>query len=57
MKFFNRKKYYTIVWSYRYDELKKYNNIIKARSKEEACVKLYNRYSLPIYIYSIKEGI
>lgn len=57
MKFFNRKKYYTIVWSYGYDELEKYNNIIKARSKEEACIKLYNRHILPIYIYSIKEGI
>ena len=57
MKFFNRKKYYTIVWSYGYDELEKYNIIIKARNQEEACIKLYNRHSLPIYIHSIKERI
>ena len=57
MKFFNRKKYYTIVWSYGYDELEKYNNIITAHNKEEACIKLYSRHSLPIYIHSIKEGI
>ena len=57
MKFFNHKKYYTIVWSYGYDELEKYNIIIKARNREEACIKLYNQHSLPIYIHSIKEGI
>ena len=40
-----------------YDELEKYNIIIKARNREEACIKLYNQHSLPIYIHSIKEGI
>ena len=54
MGLFNKKKWYMVTWAYEINMMPS-TDVVKARSKGEACSKVMKKHALPIYIKNVEE--